>query len=304
LKASTAYGRCIESDLSFDALPGTSKTEDSILIQIERVALIEKDPGEAVRPCIAQGRAVHIVSHESYVAVQVDSVFCFELWLSSNRIKCFVLNEVPDAQLRYWILQQILPLFLLLSGTTEFLHGMAVSTSAAENSSHIATMAFLGESFTGKSTLLAYFIGRGHTLVTDDHLALPRQDYTQTIPAIPYYRSYRAPENLGIPAPLYSSAPSRLNRVYLLTPAPAQADPKTERLTGMEAVTALFPLILYSLYNPKTPDFFPLVEDRFRGLADMARRVPIARLHVPRSLERLPEIYDFIHNDSMSDLTA
>jgi hypothetical protein len=268
--------------------------------------MIERDFGLSVRPCTAQNRSIHIVSHELYVAVQIDLIFGFKLWLTSSRIECFVLNEVSDDLLRYWLLQQILPLFFLLNGSMEFLHGMAVSTLPAPDllAASKSCMGFLGESYAGKSTLLSYFLSRDHALVTDDHLALSRQDYTQVLPATPFYRPYRAAEDLGVRAATYSSAPTCLRRLYLLTPAASDSDVRAERLTGMDAITTLFPNIHYSLHNPEKPDFFPLVEDRFRGLADIARRIPFARLHVPRSLDRLPEVYDFIQNDLTSALPS
>jgi len=305
LKTFKAYGVGIESNLPFFSLPETEHTDRTICIQFQRVESIQKDEGLSPRPCNAQGRTLHIVPHESYVAVQVDLLFSFELWLSSNRIQCQVSKEVSDDLLRYWILQQILPLFLLLKGSCEFLHGMAVSSfpvhgGPGQLSSFSDCTAFLGQSHAGKSTLLNYYLSRGHALITDDHLALSREDYTKVWPSIPFYRPYRAAEDLGLPAEAYSPDLVALRRIYLLNPVAADADPQIKLLTGMDAITALFPSLHYSLHNVKMPDLFPLVEDRFRGLADIARRVPIARLYVPRSLERLPEVYDFIQKDQVS----
>jgi hypothetical protein len=301
-----AYGKRIKSEFAFDALPIASSDDGAILIQVQRLQTIEKDTGLSVRPCTAQNRSIHIVSHDSYVAVQIDLIFGFELWLTSNRIQCFVQNEISDDLLRYWLLQQILPLFFLLNGSMEFLHGMAVSTLPGPelSASPPSCMGFLGESYAGKSTLLSYFLSRNHALVTDDHLALTRHNYTQVLPATPFYRPYRAAEDLGVRAASYSSEPTELRYLYLLTPASSDSDVRAERLTGMDAITTLFPNIHYSLHNSEKPDFFPLVEDRFRGLADLARRIPFARLHVPRSLERLPEVYDFIQNDLTSALPS
>ncbi len=297
-----AYGVGIESDLSFDALPKIERNSRTISLRVERVSKIGQATGVPVRPCTAQGRDVHITAGPSYVTVQVDSLFCFELWLSSNRILGRSRDDVSATLLQYWILQQILPLFLLLNGSTEFLHGMAVSDLPCQGVSGSdqrpqSCIGFLGESYAGKSTLLSYFLSRGHALITDDHLALSRDDYTQVLPATPFYRPYRASEDLGLVAASYSGDTMRLERMYLLVPAPAGAAINIERLSGMDAITALFPSIHYSLHNQEKPDFFPLVEDRFRGLADIARRVPVARVHVPRSLDRLPEVYDIIKND-------
>ncbi|WP_263382642.1 hypothetical protein [Granulicella arctica] len=299
MRAVIAYGRCIESDLPFDALPSAEHTAGAIRIEVQRDPEIPRDPGVSVRPCNAQGRMVHIVSHDLYVTVQVDHILSFELWLTANRIQCSALTDVSDALLSYWLLQQIIPLFLLLCGSTEFLHGMAVSSLPIADcgTDESSCVGFLGASHAGKSTLLSYFLNKGHSLVTDDHVALAREDYTRVLPAVPFYRAYRAPEDLGVAASHYSAKSTRLKCLYLLSPAPPEAAPRMERLVGAEAIRALFPNILYSLHNAEKPDFFPLVEDRFRGLADIVRRVPFAILHVPRSLERLHEVYNFIQND-------
>jgi len=295
------YGESIESDLDFDALPRATRIKNTILIQVERVSSIKKDTGISVRPCTAQGRTVHIVSHASHVSVQVDLVLGFELWLSSRRIYCLALDGTSEDLLKYWILQQIIPLFLLLNGSTEFLHGMAVSAIPYRNDqSGLSCIGFLGPSYAGKSTLLSYFLARGHALVTDDQLALSRRDYTEVLPAPPFYRAYRAAEELGVCAALYSAAATQLQRLYLLAPAPSGTGVLIERLFGMDAVTALFPNIHYSLHNSSKPDCFPLVENRFRGIADVSRRIPIARLYVPRNLNRLSEVYDLIQNDRMN----
>jgi len=216
LQTFTAYGRRIESNFALGALPGSSCSEDPIVVEVERVAEIVRDPGRSVRPCTAQNRSVHIVSHGPYVAVQIDLLFSFELWLTEDKIFCCIQDEVSGDLLRYWMLQQILPLFLLLNGSMEFLHGMAVSTLSREGepSSHSSScVGFLGESYAGKSTLLNYFLSRGHALVTDDHLALSRQDYTQVLPATPFYRPYRAVEDMGVCAAAFSSEPTHLQRV-------------------------------------------------------------------------------------------
>ena len=296
-----AYGECIESDLDFDALPRVARIKNSILIQTERVASIERDMGISVRSCSAQNRTVHIVSHVSHVNVQVDLVLGFELWFSSRRIRCLALDDTTEDLLKYWILQQIIPLFLLMNGSTEFLHGMAVSaTPYRKDQSGLSCLGFLGPSYAGKSTLLGYFLSRGHSLVTDDQLALSRRDYAEVLPAAPFYRPYRATEELGVCTAHYSAAPTQLQRLYLMTSASPETGVRIEKLFGMDAVTALFPNVHYSLHNYAKPDFYSLVESRFRGIVDVSRRIPIALLHVPRSLDRLPEVYDLIQNDCVS----
>ena len=208
---------------------------------------------------------------------------------------------MPDELLRYWLVQQILPMFLLWNGTAEFLHGMAISAQRVDHrDSANPCVGFLGDSHAGKSTLLSYFLSKGHALVSDDHLAVSRENYLDVLPATPYYRPYRAGEDLGVVAERFSPEPTPLQRLFLLEPALPYADIEQEELTGLAAISALLPHIQYNLHNPEVPQLFPLVAERFRGLNQLARQVTIKRLYVPRDMARLPEVYDFIQKELAS----
>ncbi|NYF78407.1 hypothetical protein [Granulicella arctica] len=296
----TVYGESIESNLLFDTLPRTVRDGSTITLDVQRIASFEKDPGEPIGPCYAQDRTVHIVYHDLYVAVQIDSILDIQYWIASNTIQCLAVHEMSDESLRYWILQQIIPLYVFLRGSTEFLHGMAFRTTSNNDTtseSSAGCVAVLGPSHAGKSTLLNYFLTEGHALVTDDHIAIHRQSYADVQPAIPFYRPYRAAEDLGYRAANYSPDASPLRHIYLLKPAPATMAPQAQRITGIDAVCAVASYLHYTLPNSKKLDHFPLVDDRFRGLAEVARQVPVSILRVPRSLDRLPEVYEFIQKD-------
>lgn len=296
-----AYGRCIESDFPFNALPlaDPAATVKPIRVTVERVSHIERDTGVVLKTGKAQGRDIRLVFRESYITVQIDLILSCLLYPATGKIECSAISSITDDVLQYWILQHILPLSFFFSGSMEFLHGAAVSAfpSGASSSQERKGIAFLGDSLAGKSTLLGYFLKRGHALLTDDHLPLSRQDYTVAFPALPYYRPYRASESLGVVAEEYSPEPACLERIYLLRPVRGEKEVRVKRLSGLEAITWLYPSLSYTLYNPEKPDFFPLVEDRFHGLADITRRVPIAHLYVPRAFNRLPEVYDRVQAD-------
>ncbi len=272
-----------------EALPRAEEDPESITVKMERVEQIE-ERGEDALPGTSQGRAVRIAIRDEYVAVLVDQILSFHLWFAARHIECSALHSTPDSVVRYWLLKQVLPIHLLMEGKTEFLHGMAVSSFH----SSAGRMAFLGQSYAGKSTLLHYFLSRGHALVTDDHLALSRKDYTRVFPSFAYYRPYRAEEDLGVLAERYTPDPTVLQQLYLLEPAKADAEVRLEPVSGLEAVSTLFSFALHKLPDIKLMDQSSLLEERFRGLAEIARRVPMARLHVPRSLDRLPEVYAFL----------
>ncbi len=293
----TAYGTGIESDFPFGALP-LSPAASSIRFCVSYRESLGDTPVESTKLCQSQGRNIYVRVEAHTVSVRVGSFASFELNPPSASIDCICLPVVPDELLRYWVIQQILPMYLLWNGSAEFLHGMAVGAIAAVASS--PSMGFLGDSHAGKSTLLNYFLSRGHTLVSDDHLAISRRNYLDVLPATPYYRPYRAGEDLGHVAARFSSVATPLQRLYLLEPTFSYADLQVESLTGINAIQALLPHIQYNIHNPGLPQLFPLVAERFSGLNRLVRQVPLKRLSVPRDLNRLPEVYDFIQNDLAS----
>lgn len=291
-----AYGVGIESNMLFDALPQSTQCGRTIAIHIRQVSAIKQDASPSLGSARAGSRELHIVYHEDHISIQIESIFRFEFWVSSERILCDVLEGTPEDLIRYWCLQQIIPLFLFFSGSTDFLHGMAVGsysrTDDADPFAPSSCMGFIGQSYAGKSTLLNYFLSRGHVLVTDDYLAMSRLDYTQVSPAIPFYRPYRALEDLGLLAERYSPNPTKLKQIYLIQPVSSNADVRVDWLMGAEALTSLLPHLPYKTESGSISTLFD--EDRFRKLADMMRKVPFGRLHVPRSLDRLPEVYEYL----------
>jgi hypothetical protein len=290
----------IKSNFAFDALPCFEDElhETAIRFEVHRVSELREAPQPLFHLSKAQGRNIYVVLRENDLFVGIGSFLQFDLNLSSHSICCQALSIVPDALLRYWFLQQVLPLYLLWNGSAEFLHGMAVSAASASSAlSTSLCFGFLGDSHAGKSTLLSYFLSRGHFLVSDDHLAVSRKDHLSVLPATPYYRPYRAGEDLGFVAANYSPAPTRLRRLFLLEPAPGYADIEMHELQGLEAVSALLRHVQYNLHNLEAAQLFPLVAERFRGLTQLIRQVTVKRLYVPRSMERLAEVYNFIQQD-------
>ncbi len=290
-----AYGVGIESGFPFGALPVFSG-DVAAELRVERKSALPSPSSSLTSLCRAQGRNIYVEVIGGLIFIRIGAFASFVIDTVSGRITCDCLDIVPDPLLRYWIVQQVLPMFLLWSGKAEFLHGMAVSSRI--NSGECA--GFLGDSHAGKSTLLNHFLAAGHTLISDDHLALSRENYSDVLPATPYYRPYRAGEDLGHVAERFSPAPAPLQRLYLLEPTFAYAPVEAHAVQGMKAMEALLPHIQYNLHNPNLPQLFPLVAERFTGLNRLVRQVSIKRLHVPRDLNRLPEVYAFIQNDLAS----
>jgi hypothetical protein len=296
-----AYGVRLEGDFPFNDLPLATPTGPWIKLEMQRPLVIPSHSGILLASHQTAGRTLNWITHsEDCLVVRFDDSFCFELWFSSNRICCYAVAEVPYLLLRYWILQQILPIFLILSGSFEFLHGTAVSTltlKEGEVPAGSSCIGFHGPSHAGKSTILSYFLSKGHMLVTDDHLALSSTSVTEVVPSTPFYRPYRAVEDLGIVAENYSPTPRPLKRIYLLQPAAADAKVSLEELSESEAVWTFLKDTQYVWMDESIPGSLSLAARRFRNLSHLTRQVPVLRLHVPRSMERLEEVYDFVRKD-------
>lgn len=301
--AVVAYGVGIESAFSFDALPVVGSVNKTITIEVRRTSEIKINPGVWVGGGYVQQKHIQAFYHDSHLAYHVDNDFHFELYPSLDLIICNITHDVSDDLLRYWILQQILPFQLQLGGFQEPLHGACVSTlpegrgAIREDASCIGLM---GASHAGKSTLLSHFLSQGHALVADDMIALSTPGYTDVYPALPFYRPYREATALGIRAENYSPQRRPLHRLYLLQPAAGDARVRLEEMSPTEVLTHVMHEKQFIVHSDLAPKFFHLLGDRFRGLARLSREVPAFRLHIPHAMDRLPEVYEFLQQDLVS----
>jgi hypothetical protein len=286
----TAFGVSLHGSLPMVMLPTSKSVRRVVFFQHVRAPYLPMPGQEPVNAYPAQGRILRVYANDEGLTVVLVGLMRFDLFLYESRIECLATESATLDQIRYWLLGQILPMFLLLDGSTELLHATSAVTEGG-------AVAFLGSSGVGKSTLLDYCLGRGGSLITDEHLVLNRADYTQAIPSLPLYRPYRSVEDLGIPALRFSPEPARLRRMYLLQPAPPDAPVSFSTLTNSELIATLLGNRQYNVFNPRLTQFAPLVKKRFAGLANLTRLIPIRRLHVPRSMDRLPDVYRFLQQD-------
>ncbi len=296
-----AFGMMIESNFPLNHLPPATIDGPSIELEVHRSSLIPSCSGAFLASYQAAGRTMTwTVLSEDRLVIRLDDSFCFELHLQANRICCFARAEVPDQLLHYWILQQILPIFLILNGSLDFLHCTGVSIHTLHDGDVAPTsgcIGFHGPSHAGKSTILSHFLSKGHFLVADDHLAISNiLNGIEAIPSTPFYRPYRAIEDLGIPAMHYSPDRRPLKRIYLLKPVAADADVFMENVSQSEAVWTFLRDRQYLTSEEGIPRGLALAAKRLKSLCSLASKVPIVRLHVPRSLERLVEVYDLVRD--------
>lgn len=288
-----AFGTALITPLDLEMLPRTEANGPALVLELRRVSVLSPPKTEPDNAYPAQGRTMQIRLTANGIDVTIEGLLHFQIDLAADQVLCTAVDSASDDLVRYWFLQQVLPIFLLLNGSTELLHATAVHTAQG-------SVAFLGCSGIGKSTLLHHCILSGDALITDEHLALSRSDYTRPVPSLPFYRPYRSAEDLGLRAPHFAGRPNPLRRMYLLHPADPSAPVSADTLNSRELISSLMNNKQYNVFDPAAPRFLPIMEKRFSGFASLLRTVPLKRLNVPRSLHRLPEVYSFVQQDLAS----
>jgi len=225
-------------------------------------------------------------------------------------VRCRPRASTPRGTIRHLFLHQVVPLVLGQRGRV-VVHASAVATPAG-------AVAFLGGSRRGKSTLAASFWVAGFPLVTDDCLRIDQRG--RRLVAVPGYPSVRlwpdAMRELAIetraarPSAHYTekirvgsgagdrrfaTRPLPIARVYVLAGARRGGGRQPVRIEPLSARDGLVEIIahLYRLDVGRRD----LLRRDFDRLADLARRLPVRRLHVPRGLTRLREVRDAIQRD-------
>lgn len=183
-------------------------------------------------------------------------------------------------RLRFWIYHTFFPLVLELERKYHILHVGAVEIKGKP-------VLFSAFSFGGKSTLTDYFIQKGHTMLSDDSMAIDKRgDTYYAIAAYPFHRPYREPETLGYPVKNFATEPKPLYAVYVLEKDEPTAEVKIVELKGIEKFKAFH----YSTFI----DFSFMKQERFDFFTQMAKHIPVYQVSIPWDLKRLEEVYKAI----------
>ena len=175
-------------------------------------------------------------------------------------------------------------------------------------------VAFAAPSGEGKSTLVASMVDRGATFVSDDICVMTpvsngnacvwpgaaRVKLDDTGLAVlnggcsglEPVGGPRGKYHLPIDAPSDWSSPVPLKRVYLLSSSES-GEPRIERLTGLDAISALVDETYFLTYAAG----LGLGSQIFRLAASIAHTLVVSRLTRPRGLEHMPEVLDMIERD-------
>ena len=214
------------------------------------------------------------------LALEIKDVLTL-VWDAEDKKIIYIkgINYAPK-RLRFWIYHTFFPLVLELHRMYRILHVGSVEIEGKP-------VLFSAFSYGGKSTLTDYFIKKGHTMLSDDSMAIDKrgEDY-YAIASYPFHRPYREAETLGDPVESFATEPKPLHAVYLLEKSEPYAHVEINELRGIEKFKAFH----YSSFV----NFDFMKKERFEFFTEMAKHVPVYKVKVPWNLERLDEVYQKI----------
>ena len=235
-------------------------------------------------------------------------LFEFLVTADARRVYARVFDDTPREALLAYLLVDALSFSMVRLGR-EPLHATAVSSARG-------TVAFLGQSGDGKSTLAALFLQQGGVLVTDDMLVLrPRGNRYVAEPGPPRIKLYRemaerilGDSSRGVPMnavtekliiPLDDRQTARdarpLDALYILEQV--EDDPRG----GGAVIRRLAPAEALPKLLASTAAHYPSDRDRLRRQFDfitgLVQRVPVSTLHYRRNPEEMGDLRDAVLED-------
>ncbi|MEA2048673.1 MAG: hypothetical protein U9O64_09540 [Campylobacterota bacterium] len=203
------------------------------------------------------------------------------LWESEQRNIFYQKYEKYSSdKLCYWVLHTFFPLVLEVEESLPILHVSSVEIEGK-------VVLFSACSNGGKSTLASYFMQQGHSLYSDDILAIQKRgEAYDAIASYPFHRPYRKPETLGVYINNFASNPKPIHAIYYLERAAVSAKVEPIELFGIEKFKALHKSIFFH--------FSDLKEEHFFFFTQMAQHVPMYKIMIPFEKKRLGDVYDVI----------
>ncbi len=287
MHAYKAYGLTFASELPLPGLPEGSGPPD-VVIRLAPLSSQELQAKQGGGRCV-WGRVFN------------DIQFCIE----DGRVMTLdIRRPIGDDVARGYVLGGLLAILLRQRGLL-VLHACAVARDGAG-------VSFMGESGWGKSTLAEFFCQNGYDLLTDDVLAVEMGDGARPL-ALPSYPQIRLRPGSGAELvddfealPHVNTLTAKrirsgqrvpehavpLRRVYVLDPTYTTAG-SVEPLSGGEAVVRL-------LRHSRVMHVFKDPAFTSRHLAQcgqLARAVPVARLHRVQAVEALPDLLRLVEQD-------
>ncbi len=224
-----------------------------------------------------------IMPYDDTWGLEIEDVAIL-LWNGKNKIEYIKGEKYTAKLLQFWVFHTFLPLVLELKRQYRVLHvgGVYIQKKA---------VLFSALSFGGKSTLVDFFLQRGHAVFSDDTLAIDRNNNTYyAIASYPFCRPYRKPEVLGDFITQSVVNPTPISAMYTLEKSDSNSEIVISELQGIEKFKAFH----YSSFV--NFDFFK--KEHLKFFTEMSSLVPVYHITIPWDLERLKEVYQAIvtHN--------
>ena len=310
------FDSLIESDLSLPELATSEDKGDAIQVFKGKSGSQPKSPRWYHEWHTGFPRAAYIdggywLSFRSVLEVSITD--------EGKCIRYFPAPGAPPESVRHVLLDCLLPLLLGDQGRL-ILHASAVVLPSGK------TVAFLGASGMGKSTLAGYLYGQGAVLLTDDCLMLYRRG--EEICCVPNYFGLRLNDDSNqhlFDGAFEENAVSHYSaKRRLLVPQnatlPAQADYALDALFVMDDVptcgttpavaikpsrSALgFATLLKHIFS-LDPNNRDIASKRFTAVGDLYRaETPVYNLKYQRSYDLLSEVYEAIDATLDDTITA
>jgi len=226
----------------------------------------------------------------------------FMLDIDNSRIQCYPVVDTPVDTIRHLLLDQVIPRFLGQQGNL-ILHTSAITLQNG------ISIAFIGKSGWGKSTLASSFHQNGAQLITDDSMLL--QENNGLLIGTPAYAGSRLwqdsadivlPDSMDLLAVTHYSNKKRLilnnktgsstmeiQAIFLLDDPSAEIEQniiKIEHLTGMDMIMAMLKQTF--LIDPKD---MSLISKHFHIASQITSINPaLYSLNYPRDYDQLDEL--------------
>lgn len=237
-----------------------------------------------------QYRKVAITSDKPFIDNQtnqsinflVENVVTFSTKVGENNIYYRLYKEGTQKLAMYWFTHTFLPILFTMEQVYYFLHAGAVEIESKP-------VLFVAASFGGKSTMTDFFIQKGHTMISDDKVAVYENEKDiMAVPSYAFHRPYRKVEDLGYPVENFSKEPKKMHAIFNLVKSDANAQIEIQEINGIEK----FKILRFSTEI----DFHMNSKARFEMLSKIANNVKLYNIIVPWDMNRLEEVYEKIVN--------
>jgi hypothetical protein len=243
-----------------------------------------------------QNRKVLVTSNKPFLDNQseqiinffVENVVTFSVERGGNVIYYKLYSKGTEELAKYWLSHTFLPILFTIENVYYFLHAGAVKIFGY-------AILFVADSYGGKSTITDFFIRKGHTMISDDKVAIyGDKSEVFAVASYPYHRPYRKFEDLGIFVENFAKDNTKMKFIFNLVRVNEDEKVKIEEVIGIEKFRILkFSTEIELNLNCKA---------RFEMLSKIANNIKLYNITIPWKVDRLEEVYEKIINFTKEEL--